>query len=151
MRINKSVVSRQLLCYYAVVKGVLQTMSHLVSIEELGNMIRTKRTEMKLSYRELDSKSGVDKGMILNIEQGKKKPSTATLSKLSKALNLPLADLYHLAGYEVPGELPSPPIYFRTKYKHLPPEAQKEMEDSIKKIQKRYAKNKGPAPGEDEV
>jgi hypothetical protein len=69
-------------------------------------------------------------------------PSPATLSKLAKALELPLADLYHLAGYEVPGELPSAPIYFRTKYKNLPKEAHDELEAKVKEIEKKYSKDK---------
>lgn len=125
-------------------------MSHHISIEELSELIRAKRVEMGLSHRKLEKLSGVDDAMILRVEQGKKMPSPATLSKLAKALEIPSADLYHLAGYDVPGELPSMPVYLRTKYNNLPKEAQEELEAKLKELEKKHSKNKGPAQGEDE-
>jgi transcriptional regulator with XRE-family HTH domain len=126
-------------------------MSHHVSLHELAKLVKSRREKLGLSSRALGRLAGIDDSNIVRLEKGNQTPTPENLAKLSRALELPLADLYHLAGYEVPGELPSPPIYFRTKYKHLPDEAHKELDKYIKDLQKRYPESgKGPEPGEDE-
>jgi transcriptional regulator with XRE-family HTH domain len=124
--------------------------SHHVSLTDLADLIKSKKQELGLSTRALAKIAGLDNGNIVRIEQGTRPPKPETLSKLATALQLPLADLYHLAGYEIPNELPSMPIYLRTKYKNLSKEAQAELEAKLQELQKRHAQDKGPEPGEDE-
>ena len=54
----------------------------------IGKSLHTLRTSKGFSMRELSGLSGVSTGMICDIENGLKAPTTDTLSKLSKALKV---------------------------------------------------------------
>jgi transcriptional regulator with XRE-family HTH domain len=120
---------------------------------ELGKTIKKQRIKLGLGIRELSRIAKIDDSTIVKYENGERStnPNPKILEKLAKALQIPVADLYASAGYTHSKELPSPAIYFRTKYKHLPDEAHKELDKYIKDLHKRYPDaGKGPEPGEDE-
>jgi len=74
------------------------------------------------------------------------------LAKLARALQLSLADLYILAGYAVPQDLPSLSMYLRLKYRSMPQPAQDELAAYVRHLKERYGvSGEGPAPGEDEA
>jgi transcriptional regulator with XRE-family HTH domain len=118
----------------------------------LGQKLRTRRDELGLSVRDLEKTTGIDNGTIVRIEQGAfSAPAPDKLSRIAEALKLSLADVFALADYAVPGDLPSFPGYLRTKYRDLPATAVEELERSFKRITKRHGFDPdGPAPGEDE-
>jgi|JI10StandDraft_1071094.scaffolds.fasta_scaffold02983_3 transcriptional regulator with XRE-family HTH domain len=120
----------------------------------LGDYLSSARTAKNLSYGQLAQRSGLQKSGIFAIEKGDvKSPDTDTLAKLATALDVPLADLYSLAGYAQPTELPSVQPYLRSKYGDLPPEARAEIADAFERISAKYGTDptaSGPAAGEDE-
>jgi transcriptional regulator with XRE-family HTH domain len=108
-------------------------------IKQLGSLLRQKREAAGLSTRSLGSKAGVDDSTIVRLEQGLRgNPRPDILTKLAKALHLNLADVFALAGYAVPQELPNLPIYLRTKYRHLPQPARDELVTYMRHLYNRY-------------
>ncbi len=61
--------------------------------EAVARNLRDARTERGWTLEKLASRSGVSKGMVVQIEQGRTNPSIGTLSKVSDALGVSLADL----------------------------------------------------------
>ena len=61
----------------------------------MANELKLRRTAMDLSQEELAKKSGVSRGTIIRLEQGKTYvASTGTIIKLAKALECSLSDLF---------------------------------------------------------
>jgi hypothetical protein len=66
-------------------------------------------------------------------------------------LKLELADVYAMADYAVPDDLPSFQPYLRTKYRDLPQRAIADLNKAFTDIAKRHGYDaRGPSPGEDE-
>lgn len=119
---------------------------------ELGDRLRTRREELGLSQRDLEAQTGVDNGTIARIEQGAfSAPRPDKLSRIADALGLGLADVFALAEYVAPTELPTFTPYLRSKYRDLPAPAVEQLERSFRRIAKRHGYDpEGPAAGEDE-
>lgn len=119
---------------------------------ELGRQLRSRRDELGLSVRDLEKLTGVDDGTIVRIEQGAfAAPAPDKLSRIAEALKLSLADIFALAEYSVPSELPTFTPYLRSKYRDLPAPAVEELERSFRRIARRHGFDpEGPAVGEDE-
>jgi len=60
--------------------------------------MRTKRRDRHLSLDQLSARSGVSKGMLVQIERGATNPSIVTLCKVAAALGASIADLVDAAG-----------------------------------------------------
>ena len=120
--------------------------------KELGRQLRSRREELRLSLRDLEQQTGIDNGTIARIEQGAfQAPRPDKLSRIADALGLSLADVFALAEYVAPDELPTFAPYLRSKYRDLPAPAVEELERSFKRITKRHGFDpSGPAAGEDE-
>jgi transcriptional regulator with XRE-family HTH domain len=120
--------------------------------QALGRRLRDRREELGLSVRDVEKLAGVDNGTIVRIEQGAfAAPRPDKLSRIADVLGLSLADVYALADYAVPSELPSFQPYLRTKYRDLPNEAVEQLERSFTRLAKRHGFDPaGPAQGQDE-
>jgi len=118
----------------------------------LGRRVRAAREERGWSTRQLAEHSGVYQTTIVRIETGEFTSVTPErLALLASALGLPLADLYSLAGYPLPTELPALPAYLRAKYRDLPAPAQDELEAYLGQLTEKYGITPGgPRRGEDE-
>lgn len=72
-------------------------MSKLPSPEDtdaaVGERVRALRTERRLSQEALAEKAGIQAVVISRAERGRSLPSVATLLRLAKALDVPLAAL----------------------------------------------------------
>lgn len=89
--------------------------------QQLGAYIRHMRKVRGLDNRELARRAKVDSGGLTRIEQGQiHNPKPRTLCAIATALDLPAADLFALAGYTSPRDLPSIEHYLNTKYSHIP-------------------------------
>ena len=87
----------------------------------LGAFLRQKREELGLSTRQLGAITDVDGVTILRFEQGAyAAPRPDKLARVAEALGLSLADVYAMADYAVPSDMPSLMPYLRTKYRDLP-------------------------------
>lgn len=60
----------------------------------IGARIKVLRKQAGLTISQLAEMADIDGGFLNYIENGKKTPSLATLGKLSKALNLSLAEIF---------------------------------------------------------
>jgi transcriptional regulator with XRE-family HTH domain len=89
--------------------------------KSLGALLSRRRQEAGLSKRQLAALTHMGNSTIVRLEQGQfAAPSPAKLSRLAMALHLPLADIFAMAGYFVPDELPSFEAYLLAKYPKLP-------------------------------
>lgn len=127
-------------------------MKEITPAQHLGAYLRTARHQQHLTTRQLAEKSGVNFATISRIEQGKfTAPSPAVLKAIARALYLPLADVYALADYLEPSQLPTFPHYLRIRYGDLPPRSLAALEAHFANL----ASNPdvslaGPEAGDDE-
>lgn len=121
--------------------------------KQLGDYLKTARTERGWSAHELSRRTGIHPSTIIRIEDGEfNNPRPEKLAVIAEELGLSLADVYARANYATPSDLPSLTPYLRTKYAGLP-------EDEIKRIQTYVAQRAkqhgidldGPKPGQDET
>ena len=120
--------------------------------KELGRQLRARREALGLSLRDLAERAETTDTTVIRLEQGAyAAPAPDKLSRIADALGLSLADVFALAEYVVPDELPTFAPYLRSKYRDLPAPAVDELERSFKRITKRHGFDpNGPTAGEDE-
>jgi transcriptional regulator with XRE-family HTH domain len=120
--------------------------------QRFGQYIKRLRSERKLGVRELASKAGISHTVLSRLENGKRKPQLNTLKALAPALGVPLADLFAMAGYVGPYDLPSVTPYLRARYGHLSEEALASANDYLERLIDEYGLDpNGPLPFEDET
>jgi transcriptional regulator with XRE-family HTH domain len=121
--------------------------------ERFGKWLRERRQEAGISTTQLARMAETTDGTIVRIEQGKiSAPAPDKLSRIAEALELSLADVYAMAGYAVPGDLPTFQPYLRRKYRDMPVEAIEDLDKAFARIIKRHGyEADGPVEGEDEA
>lgn len=96
--------------------------------QQLGDFVRSRRLSMNLSLADAAERSDLDPSYWNKLENGHyQNPAPQHLSSIAEVLDVPIEDLYGLAGYELPKGLPSLQPYLRAKY-DLPPEAIADLE-----------------------
>ena len=95
---------------------------------------------------------GLDSGALTRLEHGETRtPTPETLRALAEALDVPLADLYAVAGHVVPYDLPSLVPYLQTRYGQLPDTALAEASAYLEHLIDEHGLNpQGPLEFEDE-
>jgi transcriptional regulator with XRE-family HTH domain len=89
----------------------------------LGEYVRSRRHAKFLSLAQAERRSGVDATYWSKLELGEyKSPNPRYLVAIAHALDLPVEELYGLAGYYLPGQLPSFAPYLRSRYHLSDPE-----------------------------
>jgi transcriptional regulator with XRE-family HTH domain len=107
--------------------------------KQFGEQIKHLRQARKLSIRGLANKCGVDSGTLTRMEHGTRhNPQPGTLKCLAEGLGTPLADLFAMAGYVTPRDLPSLSYYLRVKYYHLPQDVLDRLERDIRRLLDEY-------------
>lgn len=121
--------------------------------KQLGAYLREARQAAGMSGPALAAAAGIDQATVVRLEQGAfANPTPEKLAAIGKALDLPLADIFTLADYPMPTELPSFTPYLRSKYRDLPDSAVADMERYFEKLAKKHGFDpNGPAPGQDEM
>lgn len=77
--------------------------------KELGERIRELRKVRKMSQEELAYKAGISPAHLGQIERALKNPTIDTIDQISRALDVPLSDLFRTdIGYEI--ELETSPV-----------------------------------------
>src|SRR5438445_10105551 len=105
----------------------------------LGKFLKERRAALDLSTHQLAALSRIDQATIVRLEQGAfAEPRPDTLRVVAEALGVSLADVFAMADYVVPDELPAFSPYLRSKYRDLPAPAVDELERSFKRITKRH-------------
>lgn len=121
--------------------------------KELGRVLRARREALGLSQRQLAERASLDDATVVRIEQGAfAAPRPDKLARIAEALGLSLADVFALADYAVPDDLPSFQPYLRSKYRGMPTEAVDDLERAFERIVKKHGyRPEGPRDGEDEA
>jgi transcriptional regulator with XRE-family HTH domain len=119
----------------------------------LGALIRNRREELGLSTRQLAEQAGMNFATVARIEQGQfAAPGPDKLARIAEALGLNTADLFGLADYTVPDDLPSFQPYLRSKYRGMPKGAVDDLNRAFERIIKQHGyQPDGPRDGEDEA
>ena len=121
--------------------------------KQLGRVLRARREELGLSTRQLAEQADMDDATIVRIEQGAfAAPRPDKLSRIAETLGLSLADVFGLADYAVPGDLPSFQPYLRSKYRDMPAGAVDDLNKAFEQIIRKHGYDaNGPRHGEDEA
>jgi transcriptional regulator with XRE-family HTH domain len=121
--------------------------------KRFGDWLREQRQAAGLSAGELARQVGTSDGTIVRFEQGAfAAPDPHKLSRIAEALGLSLADVYAMAGYDAPADLPSFEPYLRRKYRDMPDEAIDDLDQAFERILERHGyQPDGPLAGEDEA
>src|SRR6185295_12801892 len=69
------------------------TVSHDALLSQIGNRVRTRRTNMGWTLREVAERSGVSSRFLSDLEAGKGNISVARLADVARALDVPLVSL----------------------------------------------------------
>ena len=95
----------------------------------------------------------MDDATVVRIEQGAfAAPRPDKLVRIAEALGLSIADVFGLADYAVPDDLPSFQPYLRSKYRDMPAGAVKDLNKAFERIIKQHGyEPDGPQDGEDEA
>ncbi|MDQ1438339.1 MAG: hypothetical protein QOK43_1968 [Acidimicrobiaceae bacterium] len=113
--------------------------------DSLGKFIRSHRQNLGWSLDNAAAASGLDATYWSKVERSTiKKPDAGNLAQMAAVLDVPLADLYGLAGYTAPQGLPTFRGYLRSKY-HLPPEAITQLEGYFGFLRSQYGIPEGEA------
>ena len=128
----------------------------MVASKRLGNLgkyLRAEREARGWSARDLAERSGVPDSTIVRIESGFiATPRPDKLSKLARALELSLAEVYGRAHYSVPEGLPTLRPYLQAKYPQLPAAAINQIQVYVERVAKRHGVSlTDPAPGAPET
>ena len=109
-----------------------------VKNETLGQVVRARRQSLGMSLADAAAASSLHHSYWSYLENGKyQTPAPGHLQTIAGVLDLPIEDLYNLAGYGVPSSLPSFTPYLRAKY-DLPPEAIGDLERYFEMLRNHY-------------
>jgi len=101
----------------------------------LGEYIRERRLEAQIGLRELAGRCEISPANLHKIEAGDiKEPSALSLQRIALQLGCPYEDLAALVGYPALGDLPSLPVYLRTRYDDLSSDEIREVERFVRFI-----------------
>jgi len=107
---------------------------------QLGQLLRARREACGLSTHRLAAATEMDQATVVRFEAGSiLAPRPDKLSRLAEALGIGGADVFALAGYVVPSDLPSLRAYLSAKYGGL----QGDDIDRIEAYVGRIAKKRG--------
>ena len=109
-----------------------------VEHKNLGETIKERRLARGWSITDAAKAAGLHRSYWGRLEQGfYTSPSPLYLLQVAQAIDLPVGELYALAGYEQPDELPTFRPYLRAKY-NLPPGAIRELEGYFEFLRNQY-------------
>ncbi|GJM38998.1 MAG: hypothetical protein DHS20C19_23650 [Acidimicrobiales bacterium] len=120
--------------------------------KQLGDILRKRRQEKGLSTRALADAADTASSTIVRIEQGEfAAPRPDALAQIALALDLPASDIFALAGYTTPNDLPTLSPYLHSRYRDLPDETIQQIETYINELIHEHGTTlAGPEPGKDE-
>jgi transcriptional regulator with XRE-family HTH domain len=107
---------------------------------DLARVISKTREEKGMSMRKLAEAAGLTHSFIAKLEGGQfQSVSLRSLDSLAGALELPREDLFSLAGYNVPKELPTFAPYLRARYgTELPDHAMTALNELFEALREKY-------------
>jgi transcriptional regulator with XRE-family HTH domain len=101
---------------------------------ELATLLRQLREDLGVSMYELAKRTDINRSTLMRIEDGTTtQPDAGTLNTLARALSVDPELFYDAVWQDAETPLPSPSVYFRSKYR-LTPEQITELEASLKRV-----------------
>lgn len=79
-------------------------MTKQITDKSIGQVIKERRVEMKMTQRQLSKKANVGHTYLSEIENEKKTPGLEFLFKVSKAMEINLEDLLKRSNYNETGQ-----------------------------------------------
>lgn len=121
-------------------------------IENAGQVIRHYREDLGISASEVGRRAGISPSTVTRLELGSHSPSIEVLGNIAAVVGAPMTEVLSAADLIESDDLPALTPYLRTKYKHLPPAAHREIAAHFAKVANDYgiSESGGPRPGEDE-
>ena len=108
--------------------------------ERLGDVLRQKREELKLSLRQVQDKTGISNAYLSQLENHKiTQPSPSILGKLAELYGVSYGRLMRLTGYPVVPSQVKSEILFRTSsgLEEISPEEEKELMEYLRFLRMR--------------
>jgi transcriptional regulator with XRE-family HTH domain len=100
----------------------------------LAALVKRLREDLGVSMYELSKRSGINRSILKRIEDGTTtQPGVGTLNTLARALGADPELFYDAVWQDNEAPLPSPSVYFRSKYR-LSAEQIAELENSLKRV-----------------
>lgn len=107
--------------------------------QHLALILRHRRQHLGLSANATARLAGIDPGTYVRIEGAKvPNPRPENLAAIARALQLAATDLFAIARWLPPHELPGFSAYLRDKYRGMPEAAIRELEDFMRDVSARY-------------
>lgn len=105
------------------------------SSRTLGATLRERRRSLDFSTKTLGEAVGVPSSTISRIETGSfKAPRPDKLARIAEVLRLPASEVFALAGYLTPHDLPEFSTYLRTKHPNLPDAAIERLSGQLRDV-----------------
>lgn len=105
---------------------------------QLGQLLKARREELGLSTHRLAAAAAMDQATVVRFEAGSiGAPRPDKLARLADALGLTSADVFAVAGYVAPSDLPTLRPYLSAKYSGLLPEDLDKIETYVGRIAKK--------------
>ena len=106
--------------------------------KQLGRLIKKYRLDKGLTLRAAAELTGYHHSYLARLEAGDyEAPKPQQLKAIARALEIPIEDLYALAGYQVEDRLPDFAPYLRAKF-DLPDEAVDRLDEYFQMLKERY-------------
>lgn len=108
--------------------------------QNLGNILKARRAKLGLSTYQVANTADIDQATVVRLERGSfTAPHPDKLARVAEALGLSAADLFAVAGYTTPNELPDLGPYLRVKYCDLPEEDLERIEVFVAKLARKIS------------
>ena len=105
---------------------------------QLGKLLKARREERGLSTHRLAQTAEMDQATIVRLEAGSiTAPRPDKLSRIAQALGISGADVFAMADYTVPDDLPSLRPYLEAKYHGLHDEDLDKIETYVGRLAKK--------------
>lgn len=116
-----------------------QSDHHDGTAQSLGSLVKAEREAFGLSLTELAAQVGISRPYLSRLERSEyAHPSVRVLTQLSKRLDIHREDLYALAGYTLPTDLPELGPYLEAKHPEWPDEARVQLEGFYEYLRQKY-------------
>lgn len=109
-------------------------MEYETPVTRLGQLLQQLRFEAGLTLYELAKRSGINRSTLQRLETGTTtSPDTKTLNALARVFGIEAEQFYDAVWQEADAPLPSPAVYFRSKFR-LSADQIAEIEESIRRV-----------------
>ncbi|WP_238305988.1 MULTISPECIES: helix-turn-helix domain-containing protein [Mycobacterium] len=133
---------------YSIVQLMVQRGAIRMTPEQIAkliNLLKIKRTELRLSANEVAKRAKVDPGTVWRIEQGLiANPRVENLVAIGRVLAISPMELFTTAGWFTADDLPDFGTYLSTKFEGIPEAAVEDIEQYVDKTLDAHTRRSSP-------